>query len=128
MYCSELLDLKLKNIFSWLLWQIIFTLRIQPELMLSQLGCHEREARLRSFILSLDDSKYSKKRNPAQETIFYSLIALRVKLCGPQSFNSKVPTGTLVYNLAFMHPLFDLLVAYYPVNQSIIYVFILFIN
>ncbi len=96
--------------------------------MLSQLGCHEREARLRSFILSLDDSKYSKKRNPAQETVFYSLIALRVKLCGPQSFNSKVPTGTLVYNLAFMHPLFDLLVAYYPVNQSIIYVFILFIN
>lgn len=71
---------------------------------------------------------FEKKRNPAQETVFYSLIALRVKLCGPQSFNSKVPTGTLDYNLAFMHPLFDLLVAYYPVNQSIIYVFILFIN
>ncbi len=47
-----------------------------------------------------------------------------MELCGPQSFNSKVTT----YNLAFMHPLFDLLVAYYPVNQSIIYIFILFIN
>ncbi len=67
MYYSELLDLKeLKKIFPWLLLQIIFTLRIQPELKLSQLGCHEREARLRAFILSLDDSKYSKKRNPAQ--------------------------------------------------------------
>ncbi len=67
MYYSELLDLKeLKKIFPWLLLQIIFTLRIQPELKLSQVGCHEREARLRAFILSLDDSKYSKKRNPAQ--------------------------------------------------------------
>lgn len=97
MYYSELLELKeLKNISPWLLWQIIFTPRIQPELKLSQLGCHEREAQLRSFILSLDDSKYSKKRNPAQETNFNLLIAPRVKLCLPRSFNSKVPTGTLV--------------------------------
>lgn len=77
-----MLDLKeLKNIFPWLHWQIIFTFRIQPELKLSQLGCHEREVRLRSFILLQDDSKYSKKEILHKNRLAFAYCTQGEALC-----------------------------------------------
>lgn len=113
-----MLDLELKNIFPWLHWQIIFTPRIQPELKLSQLGCHEREVRLRSFILLQDDSKYSKKEILHKNRLLFAYCTHGEALCTSKLLQQGTKWHPWWCSLAFLHPLFEFPVAYYPMVHA----------